>query len=314
MKNSKFFIFPIIFSTLLVSCSNKKTSFYFDTYVTISLLEGKKKDVENIENIFSKLDKLTDNYNSRDLNNVYTINHTNDWVEVDPDLFNLLKKSIPQNEHDLKSFNPLCGSLSKKWKDSLTNNEILSNEIITSELEKMNSTYVEFSENNKVRRIGEGEIDLGGAAKGYAIDKVKEYLVSKGYKKYLVDAGSSSILLGEKKGGKDYVVKISDLDNAYLSLKNCFVSTSSFSTQKVEIDGVNYSHIIDPITGSAINKHDAVIVVSETGLIGDILSTAFVNESLDSIKEIEQIYNVKSIVIKDKTIIYKNDGLEVTQK
>ena len=178
----------------------------------------------------------------------------------------------------------------------------------------MATTSVQFLEENNVKKIGEAEIDLGAVAKGYALDKVKQYLDSKNYTKYLVDAGSSSILLGEKNGGKDFKIKVSNLDNTYLKLKNCFISTSSYDKQAVEIDGVNYSHIINPVNGSAINENDAVIVISDKGYLGDILSTAFINESIDSIKELEKHFEVKTIVIKDKTIAYKNEGIEVTNK
>ena len=152
----------------------------------------------------------------------------------------------------------------------------------------MSSSSLTFLEENTVKKVGSAEIDLGAVAKGYSLDKVKQYLDSKNYTKYLIDAGSSSLLLGEKNGGKSFKLKISNLDDAYLMLKNCFVSTSSYDRQAVEIDGVNYSHIINPKTGSAINENDAVIVISNKGYLGDILSTAFINESLDSIKELDR--------------------------
>ena len=178
----------------------------------------------------------------------------------------------------------------------------------------MASTSVQFLENNHVKKTGDAEIDLGAVAKGYSLDLVKQYLDEQKYSKYLIDAGQSSILLGEKNGGKKFKIKVSNLDNTFLMLKNCFVSTSSYVNQKVEIDGVNYSHIINPKTGSAVNENDAVIVISSKGYLGDILSTAFINESLDSIKELEKHYDVKTIVIKNNEMVYKNESIEVTNK
>ena len=311
----KFLILPLLIIPL-VSCHKeiKGNSFYFDTYTETRLFEGSDNDIENIDKIFSKIDKLTDNYRARDLNNVYIINNTDENVEVDPLLYNVLNLSFSSNLSTLNYFDPLCGSLSKKWKESLANKEVLSDTIITEELEKINSTFVEFLEGNNIKKTGGAEIDLGAVAKGFALDEVKKYLDEQNFTKYLVDAGSSSILLGEKNNGEEFKVKISDLDNAYLSLKNCFISTSSFSRQNVEIDGKNYSHIINPKTGSALNENDTVIVVSNSGYLGDILSTDFINESLDSIKEFEVQFDVKTIVIKNKQIIYQNESLEVLNK
>lgn len=313
--NSLFFL--TILGITLTSCSGKtisRNSFYFDTYIDSKLFEGSESDLDNLNVIYSKIDKLTDNFHPRSINNIYTINNSSEEIEIDPQLYELLELTFSHDLSALTYFNPLCGSLSKAWKTSLEKNEVLSQQIISEELAKMSSSSLEFLGENKVKRIGEAGIDLGAVAKGYVLDKAKEYFDTKNYTNYLIDAGSSSILLGEKSGGNDFKIKISDLDNCYLNLKNCFVSTSSFLRQKVEINGVNYSHIINPVTGSAVNENDVVIVVSNKGYLGDILSTAFINESLDSIKEFEKTFDVKTIVIKNNTIVYKNEGIEVTNK
>ena len=312
---AKLLILPLIIVPLS-SCQKeiKRNSFYFDTYTETRLYEGNKEDLNEINRIFSKIDKLTDNFRERDLNNVYKINNSNESVQVEPELYEVLQASFCDCLDPLNYYNPLIGSLSKKWKNSLENKGILDQTTIDLELAKISSTSVQFLEENFVKKTGEAEIDLGSVAKGYALDKVKQYLDSKNYTKYLVDAGSSSILLGEKNGEKNFKIKVSNLDNTYLNLKNCFISTSSYDKQAVEIDGVNYSHIINPVTGSAINENDAVIVISDKGYLGDILSTAFINESIDSIKELEKHFEVKTIVIKDKEVVYKNEGIEVTNK
>ena len=311
----KFLILPLLIIPL-TSCNKelKRNSFYFDTYTETRLFEGSEEDLDNIEDLFLRVDRLTDNYRSRNINNVYTINHTSDPVEVDARLYEVLKASFCNCLEPLNYFNPLCGSLSKKWKESLENKAVLSQATIDEELLKMASTSVQFLENNHVKKTGDAEIDLGAVAKGYSLDLVKQYLDEQKYSKYLIDAGQSSILLGEKNGGKKFKIKISNLDSTFLMAKNCFVSTSSYVNQKVEIDGVNYSHIINTKTGSAINENDAVIVISSKGYLGDILSTAFINESLDSIKELEKHYEVKTIVIKNNEMVYKNESIEVTNK
>ena len=196
---------------------------------------------------------------------------------------------------------------------------MLSEITIASELSKMNSTSLVFKENNVVQRVGEATIDLGGIAKGYALDKVQEYLASQNEKHYLVNAGYSSILLGEKDTDNGYFTVGIDsriIPNSYLKLKNCFVSTSSITEQGVKIseEGPTYSHIINPVTGSAINKHDAVIVVSSKGYIGDVLSTSMMNNEIDEIKAIEASQNVKCIVIDNKEVTYINIELEVLHR
>ena len=299
----------------LISCSQasnlESKVFCFDTAIDIRLFEGQNDNLKDIENIFNYYDKITDNYKERDIDNVYSINHTNEDVKVDETLYSVLQKSFALKE-DVRYFNPLCGSLAKKWKESLKSSQILDEATISNELTKMNNSSVLFKENNVVQRLGEAEIDLGAVAKGFALDEVKTYLDSKSYSKYLINSGYSSILLGQKSSDDGlFSVGLSDIENAYLKLSNCFVSTSGVSAQGVKIDDQMYSHVVNPYTGSAINNYDTVIVISDSGYLGDALSTSFMLSSVDEIKTMEQSKNVKALVIKDKTIVYKNDSLEV---
>ena len=310
-------IFSIIPLLILTSCSKQNILledklFLFDTMVNVKLYEGGKSDIQYIGNILRECDKVSDNYLERDVNNVYTLNHTNNEVEVSAALNNMLGLSLRVYNDVTQYFNLLCGSLSKLWKESLQDGVVPDINLIEEEIAKMESSELIAKGNYVYQRTGEAEIDLGGIVKGYALDEVYSYLRGKQYKHYLIDAGNSSILLGEKRTDDGYfTVGIKDLTSAYLKLKNCVVSTSSISTQGVTIDGVTYSHIVDPLTGSAINKHDAVIVVGGTGFLGDALSTAFMLMNLKEIKAFEVSQNVKTIVIKNNNIEYKHPDLEV---
>ena len=314
MKNK---ILLLLFPILLTSCSKsvkplEDKIFCFDTMINIKLYDGNETAIDDLESLFKKYDKLSDNYKATDITNVYTINHTNDEVVVDKELYDLLKASFDVKNEGATYFNPLCGSLSKKWKESLKNQQILDENVKNDELLKISNSSIVFKNDNKIQRFGDAEIDLGGIAKGYVLDRAKEYFDNNGFKNYLIDGGSSSILLGEKQT-KDglFSVGLKDLNNSYLKLKNCFVSSSSISEQGVEINNVTYSHIINPVTGSAVNENDAVIVVSDYGYYGDAMSTSLMMNTIDEIKAIEKEHNIKTIVIKNNAIAYCNEGLEV---
>ena len=308
-------IFPILLIGLLTSCSTnnqiiENKVFCFDTTVISKLYEGEQSNLDDIKDIFLYYDKVSDNYKNRDGITITKIGR--DPITVEPQLYDLLKTSVEVKDSGATYFNPLVGRLSKKWKESLEKNEVLSDEIITAELDIINHSSLHFEDNNTVYKTGDAEIDLGGIVKGYALDKVSDYLKSQNIEKYLINAGFSSILLGKKDTDDGYfTVKISDLNNTYIKLKDCFVSTSSKSVQGVKIGDVTYSHIINPINGSAINMNDAVIVVSSSGALGDALSTSMMMNTVEEIKSIETSQNVQCIVVKDKQVIYCNEGLEL---
>lgn len=314
MKNKYLSLF--LFSLFsLSSCGNSfpfelKDTVYnvYDTYVSFSLYEGNNENVNDIKEIIKKYDVLSDNYQERELTNVYTINHTNEEVIVSTELYNLLETSF-SIMNEAQYYNPLLGSLNEKWKEALKNKEILSETVINEELTKINNSSFSLNEENKVQRLGKALIDLGGIAKGYLLDKVKEYLVSKNISKYLIDAGRSSILLGEKEGGEDFVISISDLNHKRIKLKNSVLSTSGTSEQHVVIDDKTYSHIVNPFTGSALAKYDAIIVISDLAYKGDAFATSLMNNTIEEIKEIENNSNIKVIVAKGGEVLYKNESI-----
>lgn len=311
-------LLPLILTILLTSCSQstkviESKFFCFDTYVEVDLYGGSKKDAKNIEGILVKYDKLTDNYRARDVNNVYTLNHTNDEIEIDTGLFWVLNYALGvKGSNGAQYFDPLCGSLAKLWKEAISKNQVLDQATIDAELVKKSATTLTIKDLEYAQRIGDAEIDLGGIAKGYTLDVIKSYLKEKKVSKYIINAGSSSILLGEKttKDGL-FNIGLKDIKGAYIKAKNCFVSTSGISEQFTEIDGVKYSHIVNPITGSTVCKHDAVIVISDQGYVGDALSTSMMMNTVNEIKQIETEQGVKTIVIDNNQITYKHNEIEV---
>ena len=312
-------VIPFLALLSLTSCSNNveltDRFFCYDTYVEIKMFEGKEDDLKALKNMFQIYDALADNYQPRELTNIYRLNHRNTEEHVGTALFKLIKTSIDVQNEGATYFNPLCGSLAKLWKNALNSSKIPSETAINIELEKMNNSSINLRDDVYVQRVGEAEIDLGGIVKGYALDEAKSYLDNLNYKRYLINAGNSSILLGEKDTNDGlFNIRIDDLDNRYLKLKNCFVSTSSKSVQGVVIDGVTYSHIINPVTGSALNVNDAVIVISDKGYFGDAMSTSLMMNTIDEIKELEATCNIKTIVIRNKQIVYKNEEIEVYQR
>ena len=330
-------VLPLMLVASLTTCSNNQekgyysSNFYsFDTFVNIKIKHEYKELAENalgrMQEICEDLDKNFDAYKQRDITCLYDLNKTNDQIQIGKDLYTLLAVA-KDNQEKAKYFNPLVGSLSNKWKEALEKNTVLSDEVIKEELKKIEKSSLELSSESGqyfAKRTGEALIDVGAIAKGYALDRLQKNLPA--YvptNDYLVDAGTSSILLGtsarQRQGVEEgkYVIKIKELSKeTYLHLNNCYISTSGTSEQKTIIDGVTYSHIVDPFTGSAKSLYDAVIVISDfnnefNGTIGDMLSTSFMMSSLDEIKAVEASSKVKVVVIKDDSVLYKSESIEL---
>ncbi len=137
----------------------------------------------------------------------------------------------------------------------------------------------------------EAQLDLGGIAKGYACDRVRELLVSKGYTEgYFICGDSSMTFLGGPEG-KPYAVTAGKprgtaqafTEYARFSAENTSLATSSDATHAYDADGVHWCHLIDPRTGWPINRPDAngvqsgvasVTLMGKEAAVLDALGTA----------------------------------------
>ena len=301
---------------LVTSCQQDHVGifFYFNTVIDVKLFEGTRDSFYNVGHLMEQVDEVSDSYRQRSESDVYTINHTNEPVAVNDVLYNLLYQAYyAKEEFGATYYNPLCGSLSELWKDCLNHDTIPTDEEIEAELTKINNTTLIFSMGDSIQRVGDATIDLGGIAKGYALNWVRSMLSNANIHKYIVNAGSSSILLGENKTNNGYfnVGFKHYITDSYLKLKNCTVSTSSVAEQGKTIGDITYSHIVNPVTGSAINNWDCVVVISENSYIGDALSTSMMMNTLEEIQTIEEEQNVMTIVIKDDEVKYVNEGITI---
>ncbi len=122
-------------------------------------------------------------------------------------------------------------------------------------------------------------LDLGGIAKGYAVDEALKVLRKHGIRRMLIDAGGN-LGLGDPppdRAGWRIGVAPPEADRPprqYLELSNCSVSTSGDLWQHVTIGGVRYSHLVDPRDGMALRGRMSVTVVGSNGMRADGLSSA----------------------------------------
>ena len=120
----------------------------------------------------------------------------------------------------------------------------------------INYQHIQLLANNQVRFAKAGvKIDLGGIAKGYAVERSIALLAQAGIQHALVTAGGDTRLLGDKRG-RPWLVAIkhprkSDDIVAQLPLINSAISTSGDYERFFIEDGVRYHHILDPKSGTS---------------------------------------------------------------
>jgi len=157
-------------------------------------------------------------------------------------------------------------------------------------------------------------IDLGGIAKGYAVDNSIAILKGRGITNAIVTAGGDSRLLGDKRG-RPWSVGIRDPRRrgevaAVLPLADVAISTSGDYERFFEEDGVRHHHIINPRTGKSATGVRSVTVIGPDGITTEGLTkSVFVKGPKEGMRLIESIKGVDAIIIDDTGHMLYSPGL-----
>lgn len=117
------------------------------------------------------------------------------------------------------------------------------------------------------------QLDLGGIAKGYANDAALRALSDHGVDRAMVEAGGDIGFSGPPPGALGWSVRVRGLPDVFF-LRHCAMSTSGDTEQFIDIEGVRYSHVVDPWTGLGVTNRVQATVIAPRGLVTDPLATA----------------------------------------
>jgi thiamine biosynthesis lipoprotein len=158
-------------------------------------------------------------------------------------------------------------------------------------------------------------IDLGGIAKGYAVDRGIEILQARGVRHALVSAGGDSRIIGDR-FGKPWIVGIRHPDHkdqviARIPLVDTAISTSGDYERYFDENGVRYHHIIDPGTGHPASKVRSATILAPTATRTDGLSkTAFVLGPEAALEIYNRLEDVDAILVTPDGRVLYSKGLE----
>src|SRR5271170_5908807 len=159
-------------------------------------------------------------------------------------------------------------------------------------------------------------IDLGGIAKGYAVDCGINVLKARGDTRAYVGAGGDSRIVGDR-FGKPWMVGIRDPRKGEgevitrIPLVDAAISTSGDYERFFEEDGVRYHHIIDPHTGHSASKVRSATVIGPFATRTDGLSkTAFVLGPEKAMEIYNRIDDIDAIIVKLDGRIVKSKGMQ----
>ena len=242
----------------------------------------------------------------------------NHWVSISPELYDLINTSLAFSKLTHGAFDITFASVGSLYDyrnlqqpDAATVNALLPN---------INYKHIQLS-NGSIRFTQKGvKIDLGGIAKGYAVDHSIRLLKQCGIEQALVSAGGDSRILGDKRG-RPWMIGVQHPrdDNAIalrIPLENVAVSTSGDYERYFLSQGQRVHHIINPKTGTSSKQSWSATVIAHDATTSDALSTSvFVLGAQKGLDLINQLVDVDAIIIDSKgRIHYSSELVEPTQQ
>ena len=173
----------------------------------------------------------------------------------------------------------------------------------------LNKESVSLAQNTK--------IDLGGIAKGYIADKVRDYLLSERITEAIINLGGNVTVIGDN-DGKNYSVGIQKPFSlhgesaAILKLENKTAVTSGIYERYFKVDNTIYHHIIDPKIGYPVQNNVAsVTVIADSSALADSLSTACLVLGIEQGMKLAKSKGAEIVLIDTNGKITVSNGLKI---
>lgn len=235
-------------------------------------------------------------------------------------LWDVLKKSQEFYLLSEGSFDISAAPLMKLWGFHRKRKTLPTKEEIAKERKIVGLDKVIFNGQDKsIQFIAKGmKLDLGGIAKGYAVEKAAEAAKKCGIKSGLINLAGNAYCFPVPPPGKNtYVIGVRHPSNKQalcgaVDLLGQSVATSGDYERYVLIDGQKFAHIMDPTTGKPVQHMLAVTVVTPNATTSDALSTAiFINGAKFAEKVCKEIPRTAVLIIKTDASGEKTEMIKI---
>ncbi|MFO0829736.1 MAG: FAD:protein FMN transferase [Phycisphaerales bacterium] len=208
-----------------------------------------------------------------------------EWVAVSDDLALVLTRAQTVNAGTDGTFDVTIGPLTALWRTARREGHVPSAADIESARARSGAASLHVEPATRTARLDKPDmrLDLGGIGKGFAAQQALRATQAHGASCALV-ALAGDIAAGEAPPGRrGWNIAVDDFGRqaGAIDLSNASVSTSGDTEQFVELNGVRYSHVLDPSTGMGSTLRIEATVVGPDGAIVDALSSALVVRPLD---------------------------------
>ena len=270
------------------------------------------KEVERIENLMSSTKESSD---------IFRINENSGIkpVKVTYETFSIIKRSIAYSEKYNGLFDITIGPISNLWGFNTDNpiTQVPPENVIDSLVKFVDFRKIILNEADTTVFLPDTpmKLDLGGIAKGYAVDRASGIMKKMGMENYFVNGGGDVYISGLKDRVNEWSMGIEHPRDpnkiiGELWLKDMAIGTSGDYERYAIIDGVRYCHIFDTKTGYPAHLSESASAVAPTVEEAVILSKVLFIYGYEKYNEMKEKLNTKGVIVDSTGAIHYDEALK----
>ncbi|WP_447637673.1 FAD:protein FMN transferase [Flavobacterium microcysteis] len=240
-------------------------------------------------------------------------------VKVTPELFGLTERALQFSKMTDGAFDISFASMDKIWKYDGSMTAVPSEESVKKSVQKVGYKNIILDKKNSTifLKLPGMKIGFGSIGKGYAADKTKELMISKGVPAGIINASGDMNTWGKQPDGKEWTVGITNPMNqnkvfATFPLSGNAVVTSGDYEKFVILEGKKYSHIIDPRTGYPARGISSVTVFASSAELANGFSTSIMVMGKEAgLNLINQIPGMSCVIVDENGHVSYSDAIDI---
>ena len=235
------------------------------TSITLQIFGARDKNI--INDSFNLIDHYEDLLTvNRDESEVMDVNHAagKHPVQVSSGTYDLIKLAVEKSRENF-GFNALIGPVVKLWAIGFKDAHVPTDDQIKERMKLIDPFSVDLNDSDQtvfLKKAGM-ELDLGGIAKGWIADRIKDFWMAYGVHAGIINLGGNILLVGDspKRTSGQWSVGVQDPKEprgnniASVMVPQCSAVTSGTYERYLEVDGHKYHHLIDPRTGYPVETN-----------------------------------------------------------
>ncbi len=200
-----------------------------------------------------------------------------DPVEVSGDVLTVLAAARQLAGDTGGAFDPTVAPVVALWREARASGHLPDAERLAVARQLVNWRRLQIDRDASLVRLETAgmHLDVGGIAKGFILERAIAAARRHGVTRLMIEAGGDIVAADPPPGTPGWRVQMRcGAEERVVAVANEAVSTSGASAQFVEVDGVRYSHVVDPRTGMALTHHHTVHVRARDAMLADGWATA----------------------------------------